>query len=522
MNGMRRRTASFLTTTLVAAGALLVLAAFRGPSSETITVPAGGDLQRALQAARPGDTILLQPEATYVGNFFLPARVGSDTRPITVRTATPNGDPVPTGQRLTPTQAGRLARLRSPDTMPALRTEPRARYWRIELVEFLANRGGEGDVIALGDGSAAQKILDEVPSDLVLDRVYIHGDPRAGQKRGVALNSARTTISNSYIADIKAVGQEAQAIAGWNGPGEYLIENNYLEGAGENVIFGGSDPSIAGLTPTQIVIRGNVLAKRLEWRDAGPRWTVKNLLELKNARRVTISGNLLEYNWPQAQTGCAVLFTVRNQDGQCPWCAVQDVVFQDNIVRHASAFLNILGVDANPSQRTANVKVLNNLVTDLSPVTWNNPSSGERGSDRVVLITSGPRDVEIGHNTILGTHLGSFLAIGSVGDTFKTEGLNIHDNVLPEGEYGLTGEATTLGRPSLDAFAPGAVLARNVIVKGTSGRSIDYGPQRNAVVDSSLMVVNPQTFAVIGSYPTTDGKSVGADLGRLPRQTEVR
>jgi hypothetical protein len=415
---------------------------------------------------------------------------------------------------MTPAHAARLAKLRSPDAMPALRTAPRARFWRIQLLEFLANRGGAGDILALGDGSSAQNRFEDVPSDLVVDRVYIHGDPGAGQKRAVALNSVRTTISNSYITEIKAHGQDSQAIAGWNGPGEYVIENNYLEAAGENVIFGGADPGISGLTPTQIDIRRNVLRKSLDWHNAGSHWTVKNLLELKNARRVTISGNVLENAWKQAQTGYAVLFTVRNQDGGCRWCAVEDIVFQDNIVRHASAFLEVLGVDSHPSHRTTNIKVLNNLVTDLNPAAYNDPSSGEWGSGRAILILSGPRDVEIGHNTILGDHVGSFLSLGDTGDAFKADGLKVHDNVLPEGEYGLTGASTTLGRPSLDAFAPGAILTHNVIVKGTSGRSIDYGPQLNTVV--AWGVVDPRSFAVLRPFPTTDGKPVGADPARLP------
>src|SRR5947199_5739665 len=100
------------------------------PSAATVTVPAGGDLQRALNAARPGDTILLEPGATYTGNFFLPAKGGDDERPITLRTA---GESVPAGQRVTPEHAARLAKLRSPDNMPVLRTQPRARFWRIEL-----------------------------------------------------------------------------------------------------------------------------------------------------------------------------------------------------------------------------------------------------------------------------------------------------------------------------------------------------------------------------------------------------
>ena len=42
---------------------------------------------------------------------------------------------------------------------------------------------------------------------------------------------------------------------------------------------------------------------------------VKNLLELKNARRVTIDGNLFEYSWSSGQAGYAIVFTPRNQEG---------------------------------------------------------------------------------------------------------------------------------------------------------------------------------------------------------------
>ena len=55
----------------------------------------------------------------------------------------------------------------------------------------------------------------------VLDRVYIYGDPLVGQKRAIALNARDVTITNSTVRDIKTVGQDTQAIGGWNGPGPY-------------------------------------------------------------------------------------------------------------------------------------------------------------------------------------------------------------------------------------------------------------------------------------------------------------
>ena len=154
------------------------------------------------------------------------------------------------GQRIRPQDASNLAKLSSPNALPALRTAAGARHWRLELLEFPASREGPGDLIALGDGSTAQNALPQVPAWLTLDRLYIHGDPDRGQKRAISLNSAKTTITGCYVADIKAAGQDSQAIDGWNGPGEYLIDNNYLEAAGENIMIGGADPAIIGLTPT--------------------------------------------------------------------------------------------------------------------------------------------------------------------------------------------------------------------------------------------------------------------------------
>src|SRR5205823_1930446 len=96
------------------------------------------------------------------------------------------------------------------------------------------------------------------------------------------------------------------------------------------------------------------------------RWLVKNLFELKNAQDVRVEGNVMENNWTDGQTGYAVLFTPRNQDGGCPWCVVQRVTFVNNIVRHAAGGINILGVDdIYSSLVTNNITVQNNLLDDL-------------------------------------------------------------------------------------------------------------------------------------------------------------
>ena len=91
-------------------------------------------------------------------------------------------------------------------------------------------------------------------------------------------------------------------------------------------MFGGNDPSIPNLVPSNITIRRNLISKPLAWRSQT--WTVKNLVELKNARSVTVEGNTIENNWAAGQTGYAVVLTPRNQDGGAPWSVVRDVAFR--------------------------------------------------------------------------------------------------------------------------------------------------------------------------------------------------
>ena len=135
------------------------------------------------------------------------------------------------------------------------------------FVEFLANMEGYGDIIQLGDGSLAQSQLSQVPYDIVIDRVYLHGHPLYGQKRGIALNARLVTIRNSHIAEIKAVGADSQAIGGWNGPGPFIIENNYLEAAGEVFLLGGAEVGIRNLVSEDVSVKYNQMSRPMSWRD---------------------------------------------------------------------------------------------------------------------------------------------------------------------------------------------------------------------------------------------------------------
>ena len=487
--------------------AVVVLLAQSTPRAATLSVPAGGDLQAALDAAQPGDTILLEAGATYVGNFRLPLKDGNSY--IVLRTG---GDarrlPAP-GTRIAPTHAPLLAKLKSPNDFGTLLTDPGAHHWRVELVEFLANANGGGDIITLGAGSQTAA---QMPHSLILDRIYLHGDLLTGQKRGIALNSGAAQIVNSYVSSIKTIGQDSQAIAGWNGTGPYLIENNYLEGAGENILFGGSDPSVPDLVPSDITIRRNYVTKPLEWR--GQRWQVKNAFELKNARRVLVEGNVFEHVWVAAQAGYAILLSTRNQDGRSPWSVVEDVTFRYNVVRHAANAINISGYDTSyPSAQGSRYRISHNLVYDISGATWG-------GSGNFLQLGNQPRDLVVEHNTV--SHTGTVITVYGKRDGAPAvvEGFIFRDNLMRHNTYGVKGDSVALGSATLDAYFRGLVFAHNVLA---GGRSSQY-PAGNffPTVDEFMAgFVNAAgaNFALVPGSPfraaASDGTAVGADVARL-------
>src|SRR5205814_2410011 len=306
-----------------------------------------------------------------------------------------------------------------------------AHHFRFIGIEVMAVEGATPfDLVQLGSGDEQTKHT--VPHDIIIDRCYIHGLPGQAAIRGVVLNGNRLAVIDSYLAEFKDQVVDTQAIMGWNGPGPFKIVNNYLEAAGENVMFGGADPAIPNLVPSDIEVRRNYFFKPLTWKIDDPsyegiHWSVKNLFELKNAQRVLVDGNLFEQNWDDAQAGFAVQFTVRNQDGTAPWSTVEDVTFRNNIVRHSGSGINILGLDNNfTSQQTKRIAIRNNLFADIGGTQWG-------GGGRLFQLLAGTAHVVIEHNTAFQT------GVIIMADGAPNTGFVYRDNIAPHNDYGVFG-----------------------------------------------------------------------------------
>ena len=498
------------------------------PEGRQIRVPAGGNLQAALDQAQLGDAILLAPGATYTGTFVLRNKGGWGSCPawITIRT---DGSLPPQGQRVTPASAASFAKIFTGDVQPALKTEPRASCYRVAGVEIaiptwltVYNYG----LVWLGDGGwvqagEKQTSLDLVPTNIVLDRLYIHGQSNTNFTRCVALNSANTAIIDSWISDCHSSGNDSQAIAGWNGPGPYLIENNFISAAGENLLFGGADPAIRDLVPSDITIRRNHFYKDPAWKG---RWLVKNLFELKSARRTLVDGNVFENNWADGQTGMAIVIKSANDGSTAPWQGTTDLTLTYNIVRNAPTALNIAASPeveyTGPVVPVARVRAAHNVFENIG--TFN----GTQGR-RLLILMNALTDISIEHNTMLLNTPG-LTVLSDVYPLGAARNIVINDNIATGNfDYAVFQGSQQVGSASLTAYAGSTWAFNRNVITGVDPQFVAWHPQASwypyAVSNVGFANVSGGDYRLTSSSPYKGrglgGTDPGADIDELNRRT---
>lgn len=496
-------------------------------TGNTYTVNAGGNLQTTLNQAAAADPnknylIVLQAGATFTGPFTLPVR-GVGTGWVILRSSAIGSLP-PEGTRVKLSDASNMPKIVvGAGVGGAIQTAAQAHHFRFVGVEIkpVANNFVYA-LVELGSGETA---LSALPHDIIFDRCYLHGDPTQGTRRGIALNAASVAVIDSYLSAFAEVGADSQAIAGWNGPGPFKIVNNYLEGAGENVMFGGAGANITNLSPSDIEIRNNYFFKPLSWKVddptyAGIHWSVKNLFELKHAKRVLVEGNVFENNWADAQVGFAILFTPRGE-GYMSWAGVQDVTFRKNIIRHSASGVDISGEDdTGPSVQTSRILLKDNLFEDINRTQFG-------GDGRIFQIVTPNRptiDLTIDHNTAF--HVGGGSAFGVMGDsTAVAQNFAFTNNMVTRGDYGFSGSGAGEGLSAFSQYLVNYTFQKNVII-GNAGVASSY-PAGNFFPESisnvGLVNYSGGDYHLSASSPYknagTDGRDPGSDIDALQAAT---
>lgn len=472
------------------------------PTGRTINVPAGGNLQAAINSAERGDQIVLAAGASFVGNFYLPPKAGSGW--ITIRSS---GTLPPEGTRATPSNAAGFAKLVTYNSMPALRTNTGATvsHYRLVGLEFKSSASMTYALVNLGDYSRTASGVSSLPGNIIIDRSYIHGNGSQNIQRCLALNSRSTAIVDSWLSACHYYRNESQAIAGWYGPGPYKIVNNHIEGGSENLMFGGADPKFSGLVPSDIEIRRNHFYKPLTWKGKG--WAIKNLLEVKNGQRILIEGNLFENNWDEAQTGFAVVLKSQNQSGGCGWCVTQDVTWRYNRISNSPGGFNLMAVQAIDGGGAIPAKRIDIRHTVFDRVGL----LSQPGAQRIFQMLGGLTYITIEHNTALGeNHLFLF-----DGPPASTTNYVIRNNLFTRGRYGVFGSGLGEGTRALNYYARGGIFTKNALVAAPSS----LYPSGN-LFPTSLSAAGLGTDYLLSAassllHAATDGTMMGADVVKL-------
>jgi hypothetical protein len=479
-------------------------------------VSAGADLQAAIDAAQPGDELLLAPGAAYYGNFYLRNK-GASGGWITIRTDLSDAAIGAPGTRMTPSRAAnaRLAKIVTPNIYSAITSELGANRYRFTGIEIAVSSSvtDMNALVRLGESEVSQNSMSSIANNLVLDRTYIHGNPSGHLKRCVMLNSATTAIVDSWLGDCHSNVSDSQAILGWNGPGPYLIQNNHLEAGHEVIMFGGNGTTIQGVSPSDITIRGNHIMRPASWKGV---WQVKNLIESKHARRVLIEGNVIENTWADAQAGFAFVLKSENQNWDTPWTQTSDITIRYNKIRNVGSVFNIAASPSGaPALPTARFVITDNVIENVGV--------GQFGGDgRTFQLLSGISDVVLMHNTVVSAAGANPATIYFGGPGISR--LVVHSNVLHHGYAGVKGDATSEGTASLNTFAAGALFSNNAMAFGGSASTYpanNWFPATLSDVGFVNFAGGDYHISSSSSYANKgyDGRNIGADIDQVNAAT---
>ncbi|MFZ1931167.1 MAG: hypothetical protein WAU50_18660, partial [Candidatus Sulfotelmatobacter sp.] len=418
-----------------------------------------------------GDTLVLQAGQTYPG-FTLRAKSCDANHYITIRSSATGSTLPAEGVRATPCNAGvsslpgrpalncastsnvmaRVAGIAKADKI--IGTDEGTNYYRLvglEIADTEANGASAGyyNLILLSDAD-----------HIIFDRCWIHGSPTGEDVKGVEFtDSSYIAVIDSYVSDIHSKvsgwGADSAAIGSITGPGPVKIVDNFLEAAGENVLWGGGASTT---NVSDVEMRRNHIFKPFTWWKLSPTYfgtlfVTKNLFESKTGIRQFVEGNIFENNWAMAQKGTAILFTPKNQYGKCPECAVHDVIFRYNILRHSVDGIGMAPVYATTCPGEAgggtgdcvylsgglyNLSIHDNVLDDINETTY---SPGACCSDGFLFNiqtdqpTNWPHDISIDHNT--GFPVGSGIAnVTIVAKPQVFANFSFENNLMTTGEGG--------------------------------------------------------------------------------------
>ena len=413
------------------------------PKMAIHTPTTAAELQTALTNSVGGDEIHLTAGTTYTGNFTLPSGKSSV---VTIRTASVAWSTE--GTRVSPSNLSSMAIIKGDTDSPVFNLGANSDNWKFLGIAIAASSSAHSySLIQIGDLDNATTLA-ELPDNVTVERCYIYGDSTLGGRRGILAMGSNITVKDSYIENFFGTVTDPQAILISEGAGPTLIENNYLEGSGENLYISHEAQNLAAF-PENITIRRNHIKKRLAWQPPATNYIIKNLFEIKGGRNILFEGNVLENNWVSAQSGYAIVLTVRNHHSEGS-AEISGVTIRNNRIINSASGINVLGKDDNSS----NIGQMFNILIDNNII--------EGTVNRAFQFLNGIQSITVTNNTALSVTSSIWHS-----DQLMSGSIVFTNNAIGRGSFGIHNSGIAEGLPSIVHFWTSWTVTGNVFFPST-------------------------------------------------------
>jgi hypothetical protein len=533
----------------------------------TYSLPVGGtnchatnssQFSACLISANPGDIITLDAGTVYIGNFAVPSNSNPSHKWIYIQSSNYSSLPAP-GTRVSPADAVNMPKIVTPNVSQALSFKTGSNYIRTVGVEIYSastyqpsgyTPGVNFGYYLVGMNGPFPWTL-PIADEIIFDRCYVHGDATHDVQAGIQSNFSNYALVDSYLSELHAKGVEVVGTGGFYTPGPQVINNNYIEAAGENIFFGGSGGNTNPWVPADITITNNYIFKPLAWvpLSLNGTYVMKNSLELKSAKRVLVDHNVIENKWAAGQvTGAVMVEMATSQSGDI--AVLHDITISNNTLKNVISGFTVQALDYycgtpsypnchNPGD-VARVNYINNLVT-----LWDTTTQGGNGHTDLIAFVPGanntvsppvaglPHDLLAQHNTVVP--FGAQNCFGGAYFSVSTQAPTNHpppfspsvdyniwllDNVLCKqttGDFQLTG-TTGLNSYMLDPSTPPYDLPARYFgnVMNSQGGTTYAWPPNNIVRNGIGYVNAPIDYTLNPGYlGTSDGTNAGVNMSQL-------
>lgn len=441
--------------------------------------------------------VILATGTTCTGPYVLPAHIGTGWILVTGPNG-PDGGVVASGTRVTLANATSMPQIQYGEDAQQLHVgcfsaatnAQRYRLIGIDCVENLAYSINWAMINFMYSLSVRNT------GNLIMDRMIIRDrDASHATRRSILADaeSGSVAILDSYVIGAKSIGSDTQAILVVSNPGPILVQNNYLEADGENMMLCGSKPNNAADMPHDITVVRNTFDKNQAHAGASS-YIMKTLFETKCGVRILIEGNTFQ-NMPWNDGGYAFRLTPRNDDytnASATFMEVSDLTIRHNLASNVTNFINSIGsddgsVNGDSRLQTRHSKrwaITNNLVYGLGWFCGGGASCGrfysiQTGGSTLCtdyVYTCKNEELSITHNTVDNV-VQYTLGISSGMEV----NLDFKDNLIADGgQYGICGNAET-GTSTPGATSCGSTLLSRAWTWSGSWGSSTYNFLNNGI-----------------------------------------